>query len=101
MLNHATIPANQLTALAKELLHATEGNELNEQVAETLLEAAHLAQSAAGKRQKEEIVQSPLMSLPAVLQKAGHAVSSNSEVWERRMKIEQSYTPEGSFPGVR
>jgi hypothetical protein len=51
------------------LLQATEDNELNEQVAETLLEAAHLAQSAAGKHQKEEIVQSPLMSLPAVLQK--------------------------------
>ena len=39
-----------------------------EQVAQILLEAARTAQSAAGKREKEMIVQSPLMPLPAVLQ---------------------------------
>jgi hypothetical protein len=68
MLNHAAVPANQLTALAKELLEATEGSELQEQVAQILLDAARTAQSAAGKREKEVIVQSPLMPLPAVLQ---------------------------------
>jgi hypothetical protein len=67
MLNHAAVPANQLAALAKELLGGTEGSELQEQVARILLEAARMAQSAAGKREKEVIVQSPLMPLPAVL----------------------------------
>ena len=41
---------------------------MHEQVAQILLEAARTAQSAAGKREKEVIVQSPLMPLPAVLQ---------------------------------
>jgi SNF2 family DNA or RNA helicase len=68
MLNHAAVPANQLAALAKELLEGTESTELVEQVAQILLEAARTAQSAAGKREKEVIVQSPLMPLPAVLQ---------------------------------
>jgi hypothetical protein len=68
MLNHAAVPANQLAALAKELLGATEGSELQEQVAQILLEAARTAQSAAGNREKEVIVRSPLMPLPAVLQ---------------------------------
>jgi SNF2 family DNA or RNA helicase len=68
MLNHANVPANQLAALAKELLDSTGDSEMNRQVAQTLLEAARAAQSAAGKREKDVIVQSPLMPLPAVLQ---------------------------------
>jgi hypothetical protein len=68
MLNHANVPANQLTALAKELLDSTGDSEMHQQVAQILLEAARTAQTAAGKREKEVIVQSPLMPLPAVLQ---------------------------------
>ncbi len=43
MLNHAAVPATQLTALAKELLEGTEVSELGEQVAQILLEAARTA----------------------------------------------------------
>jgi len=68
LLNHANVPANQLTALAKELLDSTGDSEMNQQAAQILLEAARTAQSGAGKREKEEIVQSLLMPLPAVLQ---------------------------------
>jgi hypothetical protein len=68
MLNHANVPANQLSALAKELLDSTGESEMHRQVAQILFEAARAAQSAAGKREKEGIVQSPLMPLPAVLQ---------------------------------
>jgi len=68
MLNHANVPANQLSALAKELLDSTGESEMHRQVAQILLEAARTAQTAAGKREKEGIVQSPLMPLPAVLQ---------------------------------
>jgi hypothetical protein len=68
MLNHAAVPANQLVALAKDLLDSTGDSEMHQQVAQILLEATRLAQSAAGKREKEVIVQSPLMPLPAVLQ---------------------------------
>jgi hypothetical protein len=43
MLNHAAVPANQLAALAKELLEGTESTELVEQVAQILPEAARTA----------------------------------------------------------
>jgi hypothetical protein len=64
MLNHTAVPANQLAALAKELLESTDGSELQEEIAQVLLEAAHTAQSVAGKREKDVIVQNPLMLLP-------------------------------------
>ncbi|GAP10023.1 hypothetical protein BECAL_01178 [Bellilinea caldifistulae] len=75
MLNHAAVPAYQFTALAKELLDSTGDSEMHHQAAQVLLEAARTAQSAAGKREKEVIVQSPLMQLPAVLQ--GQLIESN------------------------
>ncbi|GIV63632.1 MAG: DUF6094 domain-containing protein [Chloroflexota bacterium] len=68
MLNRTAVPANQLAALGKELLDSTGDSEMHHQVAQVLLEAARTAQTAAGKREKEVIVQSPLMPLPAVLQ---------------------------------
>lgn len=62
--NHASVPINELEALAREMLEksATE-DMLENQIARTLLEVARLAQSAAAQREKEILVKVPLMPL--------------------------------------
>jgi hypothetical protein len=75
VLNHTTIPANTLESLARDLLGnvGKNGNDpvqdtaLETKAAQALLEAARLAQSATGRREKESVIKVPLMPLSAAI----------------------------------
>jgi hypothetical protein len=70
--NHASVPVNVLEALAREMLESTTTEDpLETHAAQTLLEAARLAQSAAARREKETLVKVPLMPLEAVVDHFG------------------------------
>jgi hypothetical protein len=70
--NHASVPANILEALAREMMeNAATEDTLENQIARTLLDAARLAQSAASRREKETLVKVPLMPLEAVVDRFG------------------------------